>query len=220
MPVIVEAIHVIKPITNTIFDRWVEWYGNEIIPAMERNGFDVLGAFKKSTGPMGEDMLLMRFENMAAYEAAGLSLRNDAKFVAAVSARKEWTISERAKTANIVPYATEQRLERMLAKPEKPRQYMQATLQVSLGGQPKAYELIGKLADLIDGSGRMALATAYETAIGQRGELTDIWAYFDGMPDLSYRPGDPIAELTAELRKVAPEESITYLNPLPYSKLQ
>ncbi len=221
MTVVVEAVHAVKPLTNTVFDRWVEWYGNEVMPAMRRNGFDVLGAFKRSSGPMGEDVLVMRFETMTDYERAGASLRNDAGFLKALGTMASWDVRESVKLAAFVPYATEQRLEKALAeRPAAPRQYLQAVLQLKSGGQPTAYEALGTLADIIDGSGRGQLATAYETTVGQRGELTDLWAFSGGLPDPSYRPGDPLAELMASLREVAPEESTCLLNPLPYSRLQ
>lgn len=220
MSILVEAVHVVKPLTNTVFDRWVEWYGNEVIPAMERSGFDILGAFKRSTGPMGEDVLLLRFENMLEYERAGVALRQDAKFLKAISIPGPWTVTESNKLAAFVPYATEQRLEKALAdRPAKPRVYMQAVLRMKMGGQPKAYEAIAKLADIIEAGGQGALATAYETTVGLRGELTDLWA-FNAAPDFSYRPGDPLADLMVDLREAAPEESINLLNPLPYSRLQ
>jgi hypothetical protein len=222
MTVLVEAVHAVKPLTNTAFANWVEWYGNEVIPAMERSGFEILGAFKRSTGPMGEDQLLLRFESMADYERAGVSLRKDAAFLKSVQKiGGQWNVVETAKVAAFVPYATEQRLERALAeRPEKPRQYMQAVLLLNQGGQPTAYECVGKLADMLDGGSAMRLVTAYETTMGRRGELTDLWVCPGGVPDFGFRPGDPLAELIGKLRTVAPEESINLLNPLPYSRLQ
>jgi hypothetical protein len=222
MTILVEAIHTVKPLTNTAFDAYVDWYGESVMPALRRNGFDVIGAWKKRGGPMGQDVLLTRFENAAAYEQAGNSLRNDREFAAAAGAiGSQFGVSESAKMAVPVPYATEQRLEKALAaRPEQPRQYMQAILNVRLGGQPRAYEAVGKLADLLDGGEAMHLVTAYETTMGVRGELTDIWVMASGMLPLAYRPGDPLADLIAGLRQVAPEESMYYLNPLPYSPLQ
>lgn len=222
MTVLVEVVHAVKPLTNTVFDKWVDWYGTDVIPAMGRSGFDVIGAFKRSTGPMGEDVLVIRFDSMGDYEKAGVALRKDAAFLKSLgSVAGSWNVRETVKVANVVPYATEQRLEKQLAaRPEKPRQYLQAVLGMAYGGQPATMAALDKLADIVDGSGRMALVTAYETSIGTRGELTDLWVYDNGVPDLSYRPGDPMAELVAALRVGAPEESLSYLNPLPYSKLQ
>lgn len=221
MTVVVEAVHVVKPLTNTAFDSWVEWYGNDVIPALERNGFDVIGAFKRSTGPMGEDVLLMRFASMTEYERAGVSLRKDEVFLkSAASIANRWTVSESAKVAAFVPYAAESRLEAAMAdRPEKPRQYLQAVLRMVTGGQPGAYSAIGKLVEITDKGSGGRLVTAYETTVGQRGELTDLWV-MPAVPDLSYRPGDPLADLMLSLRQAAPEESVSYLNPLPYSKLQ
>jgi hypothetical protein len=220
LAIIIEAVHTIKPLTDSVFDRWVEAYAEVSIPAMERNGFDVLGWFKRSGGRMGQDLILARFENLAEFEKASASLYNDAELAKWIPlALEEFEVEESVIIGAQVPYATEQRLEKALAaKPEKPRQYMQAVLEVGLGDQAAAHELLGKLADTID-SGAGGLVTAYQATSGPRERLTDIWA-FDSMPDLSYQPGDPLGELVAPLREVAPEESIYYLNPLPGSPLQ
>jgi hypothetical protein len=171
---------------------------------------------------MGQDVLLTRFENAGAYEQAGISLRKDAGFLGSMASwAGKFIISESAKMAVPVPYATEQRLEKALAaKPEKPRQYMQAILNMRLGGQPKFYETVGKLADVFEASGAIDLVTAYETTMGQRGEATDLWVLPGGMIPLTYQPGDPLADIMRDLREVAPEESLYFLNPLPYSPLQ
>ncbi len=220
MTVLVEVVHTVKPLTNAVFDRWVDWYGTDVIPAMERNGFDVIGAWKRTGGPMGQDVLLSRFESVAAYEAAGKALRADPKFLAALAKAAEFQVSESVKVCAFVPYSTEQRLERALVKPEKPRQFLQAVLNLRQGGQAGAYATVGKIADTLEGVG-VQLAAAYETSIGQRGELTDIWAFAAGGMDLTYRKSNGfLDELTAELRRYAPEESTYYLSPLPYSKLQ
>ncbi|HJN91802.1 MAG TPA: NIPSNAP family protein [Dehalococcoidia bacterium] len=223
MTVFVEAMHTIKPLTNTAFDTFVEVYRESVIPAFARHGYDLLGAFKRTGGEMGQDVLLFRFENLAAMEQASASMAKDTAMYQAIAAMMEGgiQISESAKTAYPVPYATEQRLESApSAKPESPRQYMQAVLQLTLGGQEKAYEVLGKLVDWGSNAGAVELVTAYETALGQRGELTDIWILPHGVPNFDYVAGDPIAEFTGPLREVAPEKSIYYLNPLPYSPLQ
>lgn len=222
MTVFLEAVHTVKPLTNSAFDRWVQFYDEVVIPAMQRNGFDVVGAWKRAGGAMGQDVVLSRFQSLADVETAMASLGRDRELFAGIQPLlEELDIDESVKVTNPVPYATERRLEAALAaKPDSPRQYMQAILRVKLGGQMKAYELVGKLADWGEDVGALQLVTAYETAIGQRGELTDLWVLPNGLPSLDYRAGDPLAELIGPLREVAPEESIHYLNPLPYSPLQ
>jgi hypothetical protein len=222
MTIFVEAVHTVKPLTNSAFDAYVDWYGEFVIPAFTRNGFDLIGAWKRTGGPMGQDVLLNRFENASAYEKAGLSLRNDSAFAAGLAKRAgEFELQESVKMAAPVPYATEQRLAKALAeKPAAPRQYMQAVLQMKLGGQPKFYEALQKLVDITDQGKGFNLVTAYETTMGQRGEATDIWVMGETIPSLAYRAGDPLKDLIADLRTVAPDESTYYLNPLPYSPLQ
>ena len=220
MSVILEAVHTIKPLTDTVFDRWVEIYGELVLPAYDRNGWDMLGWFKRSGGRMGQDILLFRFDSLAAMEQATRSLFKDPAIGQAIAGPlSEFQVEESVSQGMTVPYATEQRLEKVrAAKPDEPRQYMQAVLEIGARDQAGAYELLGKLADTID-SEAGGLVTAYQATTGPREQLTDIWA-FESMLDLRYRPGDPLGELVAPLREFAPEESIYYLNPLPGSPLQ
>ncbi|OAI39727.1 hypothetical protein AYO38_07110 [bacterium SCGC AG-212-C10] len=222
MTVYVEAVHTVKPLTNTAFDAYVAWYGEYVIPAMHRAKFGLMGAWKRTGGPMGQDVLLLRFDDLSSYTEAGLALRADKKFLEGYSQMAgKFVITESTKLCAPVPYADEARLEKQLGqKPEKPRQYMQAQLIISPGGQPKFYEAVGKLAALTDAGDFLNLVAAYETTIGQRGEATDIWVMPRGLTSIAYRAGDPLAELMVDLRAAAPEESTYYLNPLPYSPLQ
>ncbi len=223
MTVFLETSHAVKPLTNAAFDRYVEVYTEAAIPAFERHGFDLLGAFKRTGGEMGRDVLLFRFENLGAMERARASIGKDAGMYKAFGALIESgvQITESTKAAYPVPYATEQRLENALsAEPDSPRQYVQAVLQLTLGGQEKAYEHLGKLADWGEEAGALELVTAYETAVGQLGQLTDLWILPHGVSNFDYVAGDAVAEITGPLREVAPDESVYYLNPLPYSPLQ
>lgn len=224
MAVYLEAVHTVRPLTSRVFDRYVELYGELVVPKFAEHGLELLGAWKRTGGTMGQDLLLLRFDSLGDMERAMASVMTDPALQTVLPEQLEKAgvvLGETTKTALGVPYATEKRLEAALAdRPASPRQYVQAILQLAPGGQPKAYDLIGQLADRMEGAGAGKLATAYETQFGQRGELTDIWALNGGVGDLSYRPGDPLGDLSGPLREVAPEESIYYLNPLPYSPLQ
>ena len=222
MTIFVEAVHTVKPLTNTAFDSYVAWYGEWAIPAMKRAGFGIVGAWKRTGGPMGQDVLLLSFEDMNAYQAAGVALRNDAEFLKGAAAREGlFEISESIKVGVPVPYAKADRIERAMAeKPERPRQYMQAQLLVKPGGQIGFYDAVRRLAEVTDKGDYLNLVAAFETTVGQRGEMTDYWVMPGGLRSFAYRPGDPLAEIMTALRAVAPEESTYYLNPLPYSPLQ
>ena len=223
MAVFLEVRHRITPITNTAFDLFVDFYAETVVPAMGRHGIDLIGAWKVTGGEMGWDLSIHRYEDMAHAERALNSLGKDTALWSAVEKlRGEMEIEETTKFANGVSYGTEARLEAALgASPAEPRQYMLAVLQTATGGLLPAIERIGGLVDALEPSGAMQLATAYATRIGRTGELTDLWIMPGGASGmLEYRAGDPLREVIEPLREYAPEESIFFLNPLPYSRMR
>jgi hypothetical protein len=222
MTILIEGSHTVKPLTTAAFNDYVDFYGNEIVPAMERHGFDLLGAWKCSGGPLGRDIVLTRFSSVAEYERASASLAGDPKIGRALETLfKSVQLVETTKLARPLPYATEQRLERALAeRPEAPRQYGQAILGLTLDGQARALEVLGEMTDFAEAEGMLQLATAYETLVGPRPQLTDLWILPGGAPLLEFSREDPFARFVEPLRECAPEEEIYWLNPLPYSPLQ
>ncbi len=225
MPVYLEVRHRIKPITNTAFDLFVDFYADTVAPAMERHGIDLIGAWKLSGGQMGWDLSIQRYESMAHAEECLASLGQDRALWSTVEKiRGEVEIEEITKFANRVSYGTEERLQAALnADPDQPRQYMLAVLQSAGGGLLPAIEMLGNLNDGKSEGGALPLqlVTAYATRIGRSGELTDLYVMPQG-PDvmMPYEPGDPLADIIGPLREHAPEEELYFLNPLPYSKLQ
>ncbi len=223
MPVYLEVRHRIKPITNTAFDLFVDFYSDTVVPAMERHGIDLIGGWKVTGGEMGWDLSIHRYESMAHAEECLASLGQDKALWSTVEKlRGEIEIEEITKFANRVSYGTEERLQAALdANPDQPRQYMLAVLQTAGGGLLPAIDMLGKLIDGMGEGGALQLVTAYASRIGRTGELTDLWIMPQG-PDfmMQYHPGDPLADVIGPLRKHAPEEEIYFLNPLPYSKLQ
>ena len=223
MAVFLEVRHRIKPITNTAFDLFVDFYADTVVPAMERHGIDLIGAWKVTGGEMGWDLSIHRYESMAHAEECLASLGQDRALWSAVEKlRGEMEIEEVTKFANRVSYGTEERLQAALdANPEQPRQYMLAVLQTVTGGLVPAIDAIGGLVDTMDSAGALQLVTAYASSIGRTGELTDLWIMPGGAQGMmEYRAGDPLKDIIGPLREHAPEEEIYFLNPLPYSKLQ
>ncbi len=223
MAVFLEVRHRITPITNTAFDLFVDFYADTVVSAMERHGIDLVGAWKLTGGEMGWDMSLQRYESMAHAEECLASLGQDQALWSAVEKlRGEIEIEEVTKFTQSVSYGSAERLEAALeASPEQPRQYMLAVLQTATGGLLPAIEAIGGLVETMDSAGALQLVTAYASRIGRSGELTDLWIMPHGPGGMmEYRAGDPLREIIEPLREHAPEESIYFMNPLPYSKLQ
>jgi len=223
MAVFLEVRHRIKPITNTAFDLFVDFYSDTVVPAMDRHGIDLIGGWKVTGGEMGWDLSIHRYESMAHAEECLNSLGQDTALWSAVDKlRGEIEIEEVTKFANTVSYGTEERLQAALdANPDQPRQYMLAVLQTATGGLLPAIKTIGSLVDTLEGAGAMQLATAYASRIGRTGELTDLWIRPHGSSGMmEYRAGDELKNIVGPLREHAPEEDIYFLNPLLYSKLQ
>jgi hypothetical protein len=224
MSSIVEITHDIRPLTPTMFDRYVDVHRELAVPFFERHGWELLGVWKWSTGPMGRYLTLLRVENIESIIGSPDAESSDDGVLTGLAAAMEGsglTVSETVKVAETVPFATATRLEDALESTgpaDSPRQFMIARLGVTAAGRALAYELIAELADTFGARGRMRLVTAYQTALGTTGELTDLWV-MDRLGDLSYRPSSPSA-LVDRLRTVAPDESIDYLNPLPHSPLR
>ena len=63
MAVLLEVRHRIKPITNTAFDLFVDFYSDTVVPAMERHGIDLIGGWKVTGGEMGWDLSIHRYES-------------------------------------------------------------------------------------------------------------------------------------------------------------
>ena len=223
MAVFLEVRHRIKPITNTAFDLFVDFYADTVMPAMDRHGIDLFGALKVTGGEMGWDLSIHRYESMAHAEECLNSLGQDTALWSAVDKlRGEIEIEEVTKFANTVSYGTEERLQAALdANPDQPRQYMLAVLQTATGGLLPAIKTIGGLVDTMDSAGALQLVTAYASRIGRTGELTDLWIMPQGPGAMmDYRAGDALKDIVGPLREHAPEEELYFLNPLPYSKLQ
>ena len=224
MAVFLEVRHRIKPITNTAFDLFVDFYADTVVPAMERHGIDLIGAWKMTGGEMGWDISIHRYESMAHAEECLGSLGQDKALWSTVEKlRGEIEIEEVTKFANRVSYGTEERLQAALetSDPAQPRQYMLAVLQTAGGGLLPAIDAIGGLVDTMDSAGALQLVTAYASRIGRTGELTDLWIMPHGAGAMmDYRPGDPLKDIIGPLREHAPDEDLYFLNPLPYSKMQ
>ncbi len=136
MAVLLEVRHRIKPITNTAFDLFVDFYSDTVVPAMDRHGIDLIGGWKVTGGEMGWDLSIHRYESMAHAEECLNSLGQDKALWSAVDKlRGEIEIEEITKFANTVSYGTEERLQAALdANPDQPRQYLLAVLQTTTGG--------------------------------------------------------------------------------------
>ena len=136
MPLIMEVIHTVRPATPANFEKYVVRYGEVAVPLMERCGFDLLGGFQWSTGERGRDLLLVRFDSLEHYDKATTQLVRELADPDTIKGLMELglDIEEYVRLGDTLPYATAERLQRVLDDPpDAPRQYMLARLKAPLG---------------------------------------------------------------------------------------
>ena len=222
MALIMEVIHTVRPATPANFEKYVVRYGEVAVPLMERCGFDLLGGFQWSTGERGRDLLLMRFDSLEHYDRSTTQLMQELANPDAVQGLRELglDIEEYVRLGDALPYATTERLARVLDDPpDTPRQYLLARLKAPLATLADALEAVGQLVDRVDGQG-MDLVTAYSARSGARGEFTDLWVLPERPLDLSFRTGVPSLPEIDRAFAAIETEYVDYVNPLPYSRLR
>lgn len=222
MTILVEARHIIRPITSRAFDAYVEFYGNDALPAMARSGFELVGAWKRSGGAMGQDVTLYRFDSLAHYERAQARLAADSALGGAIGKMLgSVEMAETTKLGSPLGEAAGRGFEHARAvAPPAPRLYRQVVTKLVFSGQARALELLEELAVRAPEKGLGRVVASYQTVTGPGPEATQLWLLPDAAAPLTYTQGDPLASLVEPLREVAPEEEVYWLSPLPYSPLQ
>ena len=222
MTILVEARHSIRPITSAAFNAYVDFYGSDVIPAMQRNGYDLVGAWERSGGEMGQDVALYRFASLADYEKANASLAADATLARSIGRMlEEVEMAETTKIGSPLGEAAERGLERALAdRPALPRHYAQVVTKLIYSGQLRAYEVLEEMALFGAEKNLGRVVASYATTTGPGPEATQIWLLPEGAQPLVYRRDDPFEGFVETLREVAPQEERYWLSALPYSPLQ
>lgn len=209
MATYLEVEHRITPIKQAVWDRWLQFYAETSIPVMTRSGFDVLGAWRRVTGPASEDVLLASFESLGAFEAAGNTLFQDQELIAGLGSLRSDTpelgVAEITKLGDAPRWAPE--LIAATRADEGPHDYIQVRTMTR-----DAQGLFRRVRD--ERPEGLSLVTVYSTRSGVRNEVTSLWACPQGEAASILRQG---ASFGGEL---AYEERVHLLTPLPYSALQ
>ena len=221
MSVIVEVVHTVSPGTAENFERYVERYNEVSIPLMEECGMNVAGAWRFCTGQVNRDLLVIPYESMGAHAEASAKIQK-----AIADGRIEklrelgLRIEERVNQAQTLPYATPERLEDVRnGNTGKPRRYLYSLQKAPLAKVAETIEAQSKLVAALAGTG-MELVTAYLLTTGDRGQFVHIWAVEDEATELAFRSTAEQRPALAGLRGLLAWETLDYLEPLSYSRLQ
>jgi hypothetical protein len=221
LSVLLEASVDIHPIANKSLDLFARLYTTNEAPILEEHGYRLVGAWKRTGGPLNRIVHLYRFDDLQEYAKVRDRVRGDQRFADVIRQylASPLHIEEVITLGTTPPWVDDAALARS-ASPGSPRQYLQAIVEIPLSGAATAHELLAKNVAAAEAAGGFELITAYEALAGHRGRLTVIGIFPHGVPSLAYQPGAPDPENVDEVRAVIPREEVYYLNPLPYSPLQ
>jgi hypothetical protein len=218
MPVFLEAIHTVRPLTREAMAHYLEWYGEFAVPAMKRSGFDLLGAWKMADGLMGRDLVLIRFESMAHYSSATSALRKDAGLLRGRELQAgRFTIGETVKLCAPDLQFSPERIEQALGHTGSTRRrYLHTVRQLAPG-------TTGALAAMVHASeaeGDVLRVAGYDTLIGARGEQSAIWLLPAQGAGAERSIGPLSGRAPVDADSAGVEEWQSYLEPLPYSPMR
>jgi len=217
--IIIEAQHILSDSTSEAFARYIEVYGEVIIPAMSDVGFNVVGAWRQVSGPLGRDLILSTAESMAEVEQIGKMLGEHKAVTEGVPRFVElgFAVDEILKNGTPLAFADDRRLQQGAATAEQvSRCYRLIRRRIGVAGMAAANEAISDLADGLEIAGSWKLFTAYQTTYGDRREISEIWISDDITREWYPKAASPNA--LAALDAVTQEASIHLLDPLPFSK--
>lgn len=219
MTIMIEAEHILGNSTPTAFANYIKVYGETMIPAMNDVGYNLVGAWRQVSGPLGRDLFLTTAESMAAMEKIGPRLLEHKSLTEAVSRWAElgFTVDEVLKNGRPFAFADERRLQQGAANTGSgPRCYRLIRRRVGVSGMAAASGALSDLADGLEAAGSWQLFTAYQTTYGDRREMSEIWIADDITRE--WYPQAASTEVLATLDAVTYDASIHLLDPLPFSK--
>ncbi|MDC1328762.1 hypothetical protein N8291_05545 [Pseudomonadales bacterium] len=219
MTIVIEAEHVLGNSTPAAFAKYVEVYWATMIPAMNDVGYNLVGAWRQVSGPLGRDLFLTTAESMAAMEKIGPRLLEHKSLTEGMSRWAElgFTVDEVLKNGRPFEFADDRRLQQGAANTgSAPRCYRLIRRHVGGAGMAAASEALSDLADELEDAGSWQLFTAYQTTYGDRREMSEIWIADDITRE--WYPKAAGAEALAALDAATREASMHLLDPLPFSK--
>lgn len=231
MTIIIEAEHILGSTMPAAFANYIKLYGEDLLPILNDVGFNLIGAWRQITGPLGRDLFLSTADSMAAVEEIGVKLSQHPALQAGLPrlTKLEFTIDEVIKNATPFAFADERRLAQGAVNiSAKPRCYRLIRRRVGITGIGVASEALSQLADALEAAGSWQLLTAYHSKTGDRGEMSEVWITDDITRD--WYPQITSAETSTHtstqasiealkvLDAVTHEASLHLLDPLPFSK--
>lgn len=221
MTVYIDVWHRTHPLTPAAHERFLDYYG-EFVVSPPSDDFEVVGGFKYVDGDSNTDFALYRYASMAMIERAMMNFGADEDYLAATAAVfSEIEIEETRAIAVHSPYATEARLDAVLAEsPASKRRYVRVVRKLPAMNRPQAYDALDRLSQQIEAAGAERLVTSFSYLVGPVMDCVELWVLPEGQLELPRAPIGVDPGLLDELARLAPESERRGLEPTRFSRLR
>ena len=196
-------------------DRFIKTVNDSVLPAEQRLGAGLVGAFFAHEEWYTQIIHVTEFENLAAYGAFRDAAASDGE---ASEGRAQLALSAPEQSVELVesigPIATSKLHDAIAASEEKPEGvYTFAILDVSPGKMEE-------FNSLVDGAqARLPILACWHGLSGSPNRVIDLWKGDTGAQ--GYAPNsDGLEAFFGPLRQIAPREKMMRLHALPYSPLR
>jgi len=205
----------IDPASPATRDRVVDIMNKYVLPANERLGARLVGAFFAHEEWFTQVIHVTEFDSLAALESYRKAASTDGDANEGEAQLANLAPERRSElVAPLGPVAVDALHAAIAASAEEPvGTYTFAILDVSQGSMDNFKSLLGGAA------GQFPIIAAWNDIVGNPNRVIDLWKGDTGRP--GYRPNDPGQEaFFGPLRQIAPREKMMRLHPMPYSPLQ
>lgn len=187
----------------------------ELIPAAERLGARLVGAFTCDADWFAQAQHLWEFDDLSGYEAFRAKAATDEQWQRCIAMLEDLAPQQHSQLLEPLGPITDETLHKAIAASEtKPVEiYSMATLEVL----PRAMPEFTKL--LAGGVGAMPIIASWRPVVGNRLQVMDLWSMALGRDP--YQPArDEMRSFFNMLREVAPTERLVNWAALPHSPLR
>lgn len=208
MPIYLEQSFDLSPASPATRDRFVELATSSMMPACERLGARLVGAWFTHVEWYSQIRHVLELDDLAAFDSFRQFRELDASIEALAPTRRDTLLEP----LGPVPVASLHAA--IEAAREQPVEaYSLAVLEVAPGRMAQFTSLLAGAKDMLP------IVASWRPIAGNPNLVLDLWKGEIGREP--YRPSSDRSEaFFAPLREVAPRERLVHLRPLPYSPLR
>ncbi len=216
-----EETYDLHPATPACRDQFVAFAEQELIPVYSESGARLVAAWSCDAERWGRISQVLEFDDFTTYESYRDAVTGSQGWTAIAAQLEALAPGQRHRlleplVANFVPVLHEA----IRSGQSNPlRQYMLATLEVA----PGMMESMRQGLSAVAASGSLPIVMSWRLVSGKQNTVIDLWKSSLQRPgyqtQAEYAANGIDGDWWTNLRLIAPEERIVFVDPLPYSPL-